>query len=315
MHSNGFGQDPTARTRMKCRRRPLHTWGVSAIAVSHKAYMKARDLNEPLALMAKRLLSLPTHMVSYILRCVQHFWLAIFFFVDECILALENIVETVFPSSKHVFDRVDEAVEIIEALPGKFDDVLVEFPVIIKQVPFLDRGLCLAISWLNLLRGFVNTEEKQTINGGVSELKVGHNKVGCEPEAKTNQNKAKLPKNSHNVSEKKTEHIEVKLRKFLDVGTDYNEAQLSTEYLSIAYRDEKKPGKKFGKMVNSSAAKGKYKDVLKSKSKGTYKDVSKSKSKSKGTYKDMWKSKPKQKGTYKYILKPTGLYRDILEGK
>ncbi|KAK8655559.1 hypothetical protein V6N13_108133 [Hibiscus sabdariffa] len=245
---------------MKCRRRPLHTWGVSAIAVSHKAYMKAQDLNEPIALMAKRLLSLTAHMVSCILHCVQHFWLAIFFFVDECILALENMIETVFPSSKHVFDRVDEAVEIIEALPGKFDDVLVEFPAIIKQVPFLDWGLCLAISWLNLLTsvltrwGFVNTKEKQAIDGGVSELKVGHNegklctrflKVGCKPEAKTNQNKAKLPTKSHNV------------------GTDYNEAQLSTESLSIAYIDDEKiqkPGKKFGKMANSSAAKGKYKD-------------------------------------------------------
>ncbi|XP_039068833.1 uncharacterized protein LOC120215149 [Hibiscus syriacus] len=121
--------DRTASTRMNCRRRPLHTWGVSAIALSHKAYMKTQDLKEPIALMAIGLLSLTAYMVYCILHCMQRFWLAVFFFVDDCILALENMVETLFPSSKHVFDKVDAAVEIIEALPGKFDDILNEFQV------------------------------------------------------------------------------------------------------------------------------------------------------------------------------------------
>ncbi|KAF8378112.1 hypothetical protein HHK36_029449 [Tetracentron sinense] len=51
---------------------------------------------------------------------------------------MENMVETIFPPSAYVFNKIDMLVHISEILPGKFDNVVDEFPMIIAKVPFLN---------------------------------------------------------------------------------------------------------------------------------------------------------------------------------
>ncbi|XVF85227.1 hypothetical protein PTKIN_Ptkin17bG0100700 [Pterospermum kingtungense] len=150
------------------RLRPLHTCGSSALAIVHEVSIKAQDLNEPLGSMAKRIVEVGS-LVSSLVYALLHIWLTIFSCIDDCILALEDAVERIFPPSKHVFNRVDEVVQIIESLPGKFGDVLDRFPVIIQQVPLLDCALGQTISWLKVLTsiltdwGSKNTEEKDIV--------------------------------------------------------------------------------------------------------------------------------------------------------
>ncbi|MBA0682468.1 hypothetical protein Goari_024185, partial [Gossypium aridum] len=233
---------------MNCRRRPFYTWGVSAINISHKAYIKAQALSEPLGLMAKWLLTISLNMVSCTLLCLQQFWLAIFFFVDDCILALENVVERVFPPSKHVFDKVDEIVQTIETLPGKFDDILDEFPVIIKQVPLLEWGLSLVISWLKLLTSILtrwgsrNTKEKEIAVDTAYEEVIN----GDVPVAETEHNEAKLPTESPNIRHDDNKKLVVDTtynEVNVDVSiarTDRNKAKPSTESVNVRHDDNKK---------------------------------------------------------------------------
>lgn len=153
---------------MNSRLRPLHTCGVSAFAMVHEVSIKSQDLNEPLGSIAKRIVKLGS-LVSSLVYALLHIWLTILAYMDDTILALEDAVESVFPPSKHVFNKVDEVVQIIESLPGKFDDVLDRFPVIIEQVQLLDCALGQTISWLKVLTskltdwGSVNAKEKEIV--------------------------------------------------------------------------------------------------------------------------------------------------------
>ncbi|XVE85281.1 hypothetical protein DITRI_Ditri17bG0079100 [Diplodiscus trichospermus] len=177
---------------MNSRGRLLHTCGVSAFAMVRKASIKAQDMNEPLGSMAKKIVTLGS-LFSSLLCALQHCWLAIFSYIDDCVLALEDAIERVFPPSKHVFIKVDDLVTIIETLPGKFDDVLDRFPVIIEQVPLLDWALGQAISWLKVLTSILthwdsgNTKEKEIV------VDTGHNESNGVSAAAAADHEAKHP--------------------------------------------------------------------------------------------------------------------------
>ncbi|OMO88245.1 hypothetical protein COLO4_20347 [Corchorus olitorius] len=138
------------------RRRPLHTCGVSAFAIAHKSYKKAQDSNEFLGSKAKKITTLILALVSSLVNILQHLWLAIFSYIDNCILTLEDAIEHVLPPSKHVFNKIDEVVKIIETLPAKYDDVLDNFPLIIERIPLLNLAIAHAISWLKFLTSILN---------------------------------------------------------------------------------------------------------------------------------------------------------------
>lgn len=231
--------DSTGSTRMNSRRRPLHTCGVSAFAVAHKAYIKAhRDLNtEPLGSMAKRIATSGS-LVSSLVYALQHIWLATLFYADDYILALEKGVESVFPPSSHVFNKVDELVRIIENLPGKLDDVLDKFPVMIEQVPMLDWAMGQAISWLKVLTsvlthwGTGNAQEKEIV------VDTGYNESNGVPEAEIDH-EAKRPLESPS-----------------EVGLN------STEKFPPVSEKPKTEAEKVGEIAKPTAAKGTYKEVL-----------------------------------------------------
>lgn len=135
---------------MSTRRRPLHTCGVSAITVAHRAYAAAQDLNGPLGSMAKRMDKIVS-LACPIVHAMQYQWLALLCFADDHILVVENVIEKFFPPLKNVFDKIDELVKATETLPEKFDTAVKRFPTIINQFPFLDWALVHVISMLNFL--------------------------------------------------------------------------------------------------------------------------------------------------------------------
>ncbi|KAK2993188.1 hypothetical protein RJ640_030812 [Escallonia rubra] len=132
------------------RRRPLYTCGAAILAIVHKIYTKAQGVYGPIGSTTKWTATLLNSVFPsiYTLQCQ---WLAVLSFADDQILTIEGTIETLFPPSTRLFNKIDKLVHDAEALPDKFDDAMHKFPVIIHQVPFLDWALAYLISWLNLL--------------------------------------------------------------------------------------------------------------------------------------------------------------------
>ncbi|GFY88147.1 hypothetical protein Acr_06g0000870 [Actinidia rufa] len=128
-------------------------------------------------------LATPTFALIHVL---QYQWLAFLAFADDHILAVENLIVTLFPPSTHLFDKIDEFVCVAETLPGKFDDAVNKCPAVIHQVPFLDWALVCLISWLNFwisiltLWGSNNTREKEIT------VDINCNNQAKEPELEQN---------------------------------------------------------------------------------------------------------------------------------
>uniref|UniRef100_A0A5B7BT39 Uncharacterized protein n=1 Tax=Davidia involucrata TaxID=16924 RepID=A0A5B7BT39_DAVIN len=177
-----LSMESTAATRTMSRSRPLHTCGLSILVIVHRAYTIAQELNGPVGSMAKRIATF-TASASPIIYAMQYQWLAVLSFVDDHILAVENMVETLFPPSAHLFNKIDELVHTAETLPGKVDDAVNKFPMIIHQFPFLDWALVHVISWLKFFIstlthwGSNNTREKEIM------IDINCNNVNNESES------------------------------------------------------------------------------------------------------------------------------------
>ncbi|KAM7487160.1 hypothetical protein LguiB_024644 [Lonicera macranthoides] len=130
------------------RRGPLHTCGISMIEILGKASTKTKNFNGPIGSMMKRVFILVTTLLPFI-YALQDQWLAILSFADDRILAVVSTVETLFPPSTRLFNKIDKLVHVAESLPGKFDDAMNKFPVIMHKVPFIDWTLAHVISWIN----------------------------------------------------------------------------------------------------------------------------------------------------------------------
>ncbi|KAJ0038931.1 hypothetical protein Pint_23693 [Pistacia integerrima] len=150
---------------MNSRSRPLHTCGVVISSIVQRVYARSQGLNGPLGSIIRTLLRL-AQMANPFMHALEYKWLAILYFSDYLILAFESIFETLFPPSKHVFNKIDELVQTAETLPGKFDEAINKFP---GHVPVLDWVLIQIISWLNFgistLKhwGFENAKEKEIV--------------------------------------------------------------------------------------------------------------------------------------------------------
>lgn len=174
-----LNMESTAATGEATRRRPLQICGASMLATAHIVCTKAQDSDNPIGSMAKRITPLINSALPLI-YAMQYQWLVSLSFIDDRILAIENIVEFIFPPSKRLFNKIDDLVYTAECLPEKFDHVLNSFPVLIQQFPFLDWVLHQLISWLTfLINAFTywgskdNTREKEIMidmNSSKSEL-------------------------------------------------------------------------------------------------------------------------------------------------
>ncbi|XP_059633557.1 uncharacterized protein LOC132276234 [Cornus florida] len=184
------------------RRLPLHTCGVSILETAHRAYKKAQDINGPIGSMTKTIATLVTGLTAafpfvYTIQCQC---LAVLSFADGYILAVENIIETLFPPSTRLFNKIDDLVLTAEALPVKFDNAVNKFPTIIHQVPFLDWALVYSISWLNFVIsrlthwGFNNTREKDiVVDINCNNVSNESDKAYCHEESPTQTGETHCP--------------------------------------------------------------------------------------------------------------------------
>ncbi|XP_052187011.1 uncharacterized protein LOC127797869 isoform X2 [Diospyros lotus] len=136
---------------MSRRRRPLHTCGVSICAVGSKVHTRIQDLDGPVGSVMKRMSSSAAAALLPIVRAMQCQWLAVLSFADDHILAVEKLIETLFPPSARLFDKIDEFVHTAETVPAKFDEAVSKFPLLIHRVPVLDWAFTCLIAWLNFL--------------------------------------------------------------------------------------------------------------------------------------------------------------------
>ncbi|ESW30695.1 hypothetical protein PHAVU_002G175100 [Phaseolus vulgaris] len=137
------------------RHRPLHTCGVSFLAIVDIVMGKTQHINGHLGSTLKRVTKLAKFAVLLI-YAMQIQWLTILSFIDDAILAIEKVTEKLFPPSTRVFDKVDEVVVMMVSLPEKFEGAMNKFPTIIHEVPFLNWALTPVISRLNSLVSTLN---------------------------------------------------------------------------------------------------------------------------------------------------------------
>lgn len=132
---------------MSSRHRPLHTCGVSILAIVHSAYTKAQEFNGTIGSMTRKIAKLAP-FASPLAYAMQYQWLTILSFADDQILAIENMIEKVFPPSNHVFNKIDYLIQFAETLPEKFDYAFDKIPTIVHQFRF-DCALVQVIFLLN----------------------------------------------------------------------------------------------------------------------------------------------------------------------
>ncbi|KDP26779.1 hypothetical protein JCGZ_17937 [Jatropha curcas] len=133
---------------MSCRRPPLHTCAISLMEIADKAYSKAQNLNGASNSITKMIARLALLASPYV-YALEYQLLVIFSFLDNWIFAFESAVEAIFPPSKYAFNKIDDLVKVAEILPGKVDEAVDKFPMMIHQFPFLDLTLIRVISCLN----------------------------------------------------------------------------------------------------------------------------------------------------------------------
>ncbi|KAL5055441.1 hypothetical protein RYX36_036123 [Vicia faba] len=153
---------------MSSRQRPLHACGVSILTIGDIAVAKTQNINGPLGSTFRKMAKLDK-FITPLIYTIQYQWLIILAFIDDRILAAENITEKLFPPSRYVFDKIDEIVLMILCLPDKFDGALNKnVPEIIHKVPFLEWTLKTVTSKMDSL---VSTLRRE--NSSVDEKTIG----------------------------------------------------------------------------------------------------------------------------------------------
>ncbi|KAA8533285.1 hypothetical protein F0562_033182 [Nyssa sinensis] len=265
-------ESTTAATRTVFRCRPLHTCGVSILMIAHRAYTIAHELNGPVGSMTKKIATIaaPACPIISAMRCQ---WLAILSFVDDQILAVENMVETLFPPSSHLFNKIDEIVHTAETLPGKVDDAVNKFPMIIHQFRFLDWALVHVISWLKFLIstlthwGVNNTREKEIMIDINKESELPYN-AECPVESPTDAQSGNLEMSSSLSDSFQDETGEANFP--VEISThDQSENVEKESPISDSSPDETK---RLGIIVKPDIMKCSYKEILE---KGTKENLEK----------------------------------------
>jgi len=159
---------------MSSRQRPLHACGVSIIAIGDIAIGKTQNINGPLGSTLRNMAKL-AKFVTPLIYAIQYQWLTILAFIDDRILAAENITEKLFPPSRYAFDKIDEIVLLILSSPDKIDGALNKYvPAILHHVPLLEWTLKIVMSKLNCLDSNCGHE-----NSSLNEKTIGVDRNCC----------------------------------------------------------------------------------------------------------------------------------------
>ncbi|VYS50293.1 unnamed protein product [Arabidopsis thaliana] len=140
--------------RRRPRRRPLETCGGVILSMARVLYTRSQTLMKKKKNLASWLLRKLFEFVIFFVSMTSPFhrhFLAILSVADDHILALQDAIETYFPSSSNVFVKIFDLLIIVETLPEKLDGVLKKLPSLMSRVAWLDWLLVHVISWLGLL--------------------------------------------------------------------------------------------------------------------------------------------------------------------
>ncbi|KAL6190554.1 hypothetical protein ACLB2K_036948 [Fragaria x ananassa] len=145
-------QESTNQTKKMSRKRPLRTCAVSVLMIANQACTRVQGIHGPLGTVAKVVAKFAT-FASPIIILMRYQWIimVLFSFVDYIILAVENVIERLYPPSNIVFNKIDDLVQVVETLPQKLDQAMNKLPSSIHPGSVLDWGLFRAITMLNFV--------------------------------------------------------------------------------------------------------------------------------------------------------------------
>lgn len=131
------------------RKRPLRTCAVSVLMIANQACTRVQGIHGPLGTVAKVVAKFAT-FASPIIILMRYQWIimVLLSFVDYIILAVENVIERLYPPSNIVFNKIDDLVQVVETLPEKLDQAMNKLPSSIHSIhpgSVLDWGLFRAI--------------------------------------------------------------------------------------------------------------------------------------------------------------------------
>ncbi|KAL1216427.1 hypothetical protein V5N11_026358 [Cardamine amara subsp. amara] len=144
-------EQPAARKRP--RHRPLETCGGIILSMAHVVYTRSQTLNKnkiPAYSLLQKLFNSIIFFVSMTSRFHGHF-LAILSVVDDHILALQDAIETYFPSSSFIFVKIFDLLTFAETLPEKLDGFFKKLPSLMNRTAWFEWLLIHVISWLDLI--------------------------------------------------------------------------------------------------------------------------------------------------------------------
>ncbi|KAG8365922.1 hypothetical protein BUALT_Bualt17G0022400 [Buddleja alternifolia] len=211
------------------RRRPLHTFGASFLAIAHNASTKLQDYDSPLGSIAKRAIKFFNLFFPFIYTMLYQ-WLAMLSFMDDQILTVENTVETIFPPSKCLFDKIDGLVCNAEVLPEQVDGFMTKFPMVMNW-PILHP-----ISWLKFL--FFNLTHLRSMTNITreKEIKIDEN-CNSTQNTKTEQEKVMKSQSDSSLHENDNDAESIKRLFSLKniIKTVFDEPEYSTAESPVFY--------------------------------------------------------------------------------
>ncbi|KAK1272152.1 hypothetical protein QJS04_geneDACA014125 [Acorus gramineus] len=92
-----------AKSTNRNHRLNLPRWGALILAVARKAYGRVEETSGPIGSLA-RAISFVAGPICYLIQCQ---WLAILALIDDQIATIENAIESTFPFTAHIFNKID----------------------------------------------------------------------------------------------------------------------------------------------------------------------------------------------------------------
>ncbi|PIA33705.1 hypothetical protein AQUCO_04000040v1 [Aquilegia coerulea] len=160
-------KDYVSAIQWNSRARPLQTVGLSILSIAHKAYTKVESSPGPIGYITQNLAKLSSPIVS----CLECQCIALLSYTDDQILAMENLVETIFPSTAFLFDKIDTLVDTATTLLVKIENAVDQFPHAMYQLLQL-LIIALDIKKKDFIADFEHTNGPDTLIESTGELQI-----------------------------------------------------------------------------------------------------------------------------------------------
>lgn len=129
------------------------------ITIVYKTYQRIEGLNGTIGTLAWVVAS----MARPIVHPLGHLWLLILAFADVQILAMEDIITSIFPPLIPIFAKVDELAFLAQSLPNMFDNTIDGFLMLVHQLPLLDYALTKLENLVNMKIDLDSSKETEIV--------------------------------------------------------------------------------------------------------------------------------------------------------